>query len=171
MIGLLGEPGLGKSYIFQAIGKALGVGYHPISLNGKQHASIVYGTNIENPGAEPGEIIKAISRTESRACLILFDEIEKAGKEAKQSLGNPTDRTVNKTFKDDFFDFPTPANQIIYFCALNYPEELPDFINDRFRMIEVSPPSYQQRLEILRTNLASKFRNLQGAFQKIYGRD
>src|SRR3954447_9659291 len=98
MIGLLGDPGLGKSYISQAIGKALGVGFHMVSLNGKKDASIVYGTNMENPGAEIGEIVKAISRTESCGCLIFFDEIEKAGKEAKDSLGNPTDRTVNKTF-------------------------------------------------------------------------
>ena len=170
MLGLLGDPGLGKSYISQTIGKALGVGYHMVSLNGKKDSSVVYGTNIENPGAEIGEILKGISRNQSQFTLIFFDEIEKAGKEAKDSLGNPTDRTVNKVFRDNFYDFPTSLDNIIYFCALNYIEELPDFIGDRFRMIEVQPPTYQQRLDILRVNLEGKIKSLDQAFRKIYNK-
>jgi len=171
MIGLLGDPGLGKTYISQTIGKALGVGFHQIKMNGKKDSSIIYGTNIENPGAEIGEILKGISRNQSRFALIFFDEIEKAGKEAKDSLGDPTDRTSNKTFRDNLYDFLTPLNRIIYFCALNYPEELPDFIRDRFRMIEITPPSYQARLDILRTNLEAKIKSLDNAFQKIYSKN
>ncbi|CAG8804751.1 1114_t:CDS:2, partial [Racocetra persica] len=149
MICLLGPPGLGKSYISQSLAKALNRGFHIISMNGKQSASIVYGTDISNPGAEAGEIVKAISKREDRACVIFFDELEKAGKDAKRAVGNPTDRTVNKDFKDDFFDFPTPLNEIIYLLAINYPEDLPDFVRDRFRVIEVPPLPYEQRLEFL----------------------
>ena len=170
MIGLLGDPGLGKTYISQTIGKALGVGFHQIKMNGKKDSSIVYGTNIENPGAEIGEILKGVSRNQSQSTLMFFDEVEKAGKEAKDSLGDPTDRTSNKTFRDNLYDFPTPLSNIIYFCALNYPEELPDFIRDRFRMVEVLPPSYQARLAILRVNLQAKLKSLDNAFQKIYNR-
>ena len=139
MLALSGPPGLGKSYICQALAKALGRGFHMISMNGKKEPGIVYGTDISNPGAEPGEIVKGISRKEDRACVIFFDELEKAGKDAKRAVGNPTDRTVNKTFKDDFFDFPTPLNQVIFMVAINYPEDLPDFIRDRFRVIDVLP--------------------------------
>lgn len=73
MIGLLGDPGLGKTYISQTIGKALGVGFHQVKMNGKKDSSIVYGTNIENPGAEIGEILKGISRNQSQSTLIFFD--------------------------------------------------------------------------------------------------
>ncbi|CAG8611832.1 7369_t:CDS:2, partial [Ambispora leptoticha] len=54
------------------------------------------------------------------------------------------------------YDFITPCNNLMFFCALNYPEELPDFIRDRFTMIEIEPPSYQQRIEILREELLKK---------------
>lgn len=171
MIGLLGDPGLGKTYIAQAIAKALGVGFHRVAMNGKKDSSIVYGTNIENPGAEIGEILKGISRNQNQFTEIFFDEIEKAGKEAKDSLGDPTDRTANKIFKDAFYDFPVDLSNIIYFCALNYPEELPDFIRDRFTMIEVTPPSYEARLEILRTLLIAEFKDLDNAFADIYGKN
>src|SRR5436305_14122292 len=106
-------------------------------MNGKADKSIVYGTGIENPGGEPGEVVKAISRREDSACVILFDELEKAKKDAKRALGNPTDRTQNKLFKDDFFDFPTPCDNIIFIGTVNYPDDLPDFAEDRFRVIQV----------------------------------
>jgi hypothetical protein len=170
MIALSGPPGLGKSYISQCLAKALNRGFHIISMNGKQSASIVYGTDISNPGAEPGEIVKAISKREDRACVVFFDELEKAGKDAKRAVGNPTDRTVNKDFKDDFFDFPTPLNEIIYLVAINYPEDLPDFIRDRFRVIDVLPLPYSERLEVVRLVLRGKFKPLDNAFRKIYGK-
>ena len=102
MFFLLGEPGLGKSYISQALARALGRQFHVVLMNGKNDKSIVFGTDIANPGSEPGEIVKAISRREDPACVILFDELEKAGKDAKRAVGNPTDRTLAKVFKDDF---------------------------------------------------------------------
>ncbi|CAG8472874.1 2992_t:CDS:2 [Ambispora gerdemannii] len=153
MIGLLGDPGLGKTYICQAIGKALGTGYYRISLNGKNSSSIIYGSSIENPGAEMGGIVKAISENKSQFAVFFIDEIEKAGKEAKDAIGEPTDRTGNSEFKDALYDFITPCNNLLFFCALNYAEELPDFIRDRFTMIEIKPPSYKQRIEILRAIL------------------
>ena len=139
-------------------------------MNGKQSASIVYGTDISNPGAEAGEIVKAISKREDRACLILFDELEKAGKDAKRAIANPTDRTINQDFKDDFFDFPTPCNECIFLVAINHPEDLPDFVGDRFRVIDVQPLPYEERLQVLRLLLRSKLKSLDGAFQKIYGK-
>jgi len=87
MIMLLGEPGLGKTYISQALAKALGRGFHMVGMNGKLNASLITGTNIENPGAEPGEILKAISRREDRSCVVVFDEIEKAGEYEKEASG------------------------------------------------------------------------------------
>ena len=168
MIGLLGDPGLGKTYICQAIGKALGTGYYRISLNGKNSSSIIYGSSIENPGAEMGGIVKAISENKSQFTVTFFDEIEKAGKEAKDAIGEPTDRTGNAEFKDALYDFITPCNNLLFFCALNYAEELPDFIRDRFTMIEVEPPSYQQRIEILQALLMSSIKKFEEPFQGIY---
>ena len=168
MIGLLGDPGLGKTYICQAIGKALGNGYYRISLNGKNSSSIIYGNSMDNPGAEMGGIVKAMAENKSQFTVVFFDEIEKAGKEAKDAIGEPTDRTGNKEFKDAFYDFITPCNNLMFFCALNYAEELPDFIRDRFTMIEVKPPSYPQRIEILRALLAGSLKKFDEPFQGIW---
>jgi ATP-dependent Lon protease len=167
MIGLTGDPGLGKTYICESLGDALGNGYSKISLNGKNSPGIIYGTSIDNPGAEMGGVVKAISENKSQFALVLFDEIEKSGKEAKDAIGEPTDRTSNKRFKDSLFDFPTPCNNLMFFCALNYAEELPDFISDRFTMTEVKPSSYKQRIDILRSLLAGSLKKFDEPFRGI----
>src|ERR1043165_5672448 len=170
MIALLGSPGLGKTYISQGIAKALGRRFSMIGMNGKKEASFVFGTDIANPGADPGEIVKAIAKKEDAAGVILFDELEKAGKDAKRAVGNPTDRTVNKIFKDDFFDFPTPCDNLTFIGTGNYPEDLPDFAEDRFRVILVNPLGYRQRIEVLRNILRGKLKSFDNAFRRIYSK-
>ncbi|CAH1759624.1 2908_t:CDS:2 [Entrophospora sp. SA101] len=172
MIMLLGEPGLGKTYISMAIARALGRGFHMVGMNGKLNASLITGTNIENPGAEPGEVLKAISRREDRACVICFDEIEKAARECKEAAGIPTDITGNKDFTDTFLDFPTPTNECIFIATVNRPEDVPNFVADRFAIkVEVLPLPYGERLEVVRVVLAGELKKLNNAFQRIYHQD
>jgi ATP-dependent Clp protease ATP-binding subunit ClpA len=49
----------------------------------------------------------------SRALIVLLDEFEKCDKQVQQVLGNLTDKSLNKKFKDVFFDFPMPINEIV----------------------------------------------------------
>ena len=171
MIMLLGEPGLGKTYISQAIAKALGRGFHMVGMNGKLNASLITGTNIENPGAEPGEVLKAISRREDRGVVVVFDEIEKAARECKEACGIPTDITTNFNYQDTFLDFPSPTNECIFVATVNRTEDVPNFVADRFSVrVEVLPLSYQQRLEVVRVVLQSELKKLEPAFRAIYGK-
>jgi ATP-dependent Lon protease len=171
MIMLLGEPGLGKTYISQAIAKALGRGFHMVGMNGKLNASLITGTNIENPGAEPGEVLKAISRREDRGVVIVFDEIEKAARECKEACGIPTDITTNFNYQDTFLDFPTPTNECIFISTVNRAEDVPNFVADRFSIkVEVLPLGLEQRLEVVRVVLQSELKKLAPAFTQIYGK-
>ncbi|CAH1765285.1 1245_t:CDS:2 [Entrophospora sp. SA101] len=141
-------------------------------MNGKLNASLITGTNIENPGAEPGEVLKAISRREDRACVICFDEIEKAARECKEAAGIPTDITGNKNFTDTFLDFPTPTNECIFIATVNRPEDVPNFVADRFAIkVEVLPLPYGERLEVVKVVLAGELKKLNNAFQRIYHQD
>jgi len=60
-----------------------------------------------------GEILKAMVKHKDRAPIILLDEFEKSDKGVQQVLGNLTDKTLNRKFKDVFFDFPVPINEVI----------------------------------------------------------
>ncbi|CAI2192933.1 11761_t:CDS:2, partial [Funneliformis geosporum] len=172
MIMLLGEPGLGKTYISMAIAKALGRGFHMVGMNGKLNASLILGTNIENPGAEPGEVLKAISRREDRGVVICFDEIEKAARECKEAAGIPTDITGNKGFTDTFLDFPTPANECVFIATVNRSQDVPTFVADRFAIrVEVLPLGYEERLEVVRIVLRGELKELDNAFRRIYSKN
>jgi len=168
MIALLGSPGLGKTYISQKIAEVLGRGFGIIALNGRNSSDIIFGSNISNPGSDPGEIVKALSRSKDQTSVMLLDEIDKAGLETKQAIGNPTDRTQNYMFKDDFYDFPTPLDQVIFLAALNYPEQLPDFVADRFDIkITVKPYAYSERIEIAQQLLKIGLKDLEFLIQEV----
>src|SRR3954470_18694016 len=83
-----------------------------------------------------------------RAPIILLDEFEKCDKSVQKVLGNLTDKTLNKKFKDVFFDYPIPINQLIFFCTANYPEDIEGFLLSRLTPVKIQPATYYERLEI-----------------------
>src|SRR5438067_5354945 len=93
----------------------------------------------------------------TRAPIILLDEFEKSDKGVQQVLGNLTDKTLNKKFKDVFFDFPVPINEVIWFCTANYPDQIEPFIMSRLTPVPIAPLSYQQRIKIAQDLVAYNF--------------
>src|SRR4051794_22747870 len=92
-----------------------------------------------------------------RAPIILLDEFEKSDKQVQQVLGNLTDKTLNKNFKDIFFDFPVPINEVIFFCTANYPEQIEPFIMSRLTPVPIAPLSYAERVQIAKDLVAYNF--------------
>jgi DNA replication protein DnaC len=154
---LLGKPGVGKSYISTVLAEALNRPIEVISMNGKKETSIFFGVPQEWAGAGVGEILKAMVKHKDRAPIILLDEFEKSDKGVQQVLGNLTDKTLNKKFKDVFFDYPVPINEVIWFCTANYPEQIEPFIMSRLTPIPIAPLSYNQRLKIAQDLIAYNF--------------
>ena len=148
MFLLLGPPGVGKSFIVKWLLKLLIWPIESISMNGKKETSVFFGVPQEWAGAGVGEILKVMVKHKSRTVIFLFDEFEKCDKQVQQVLGNLTDKTLNKKFKDVFFDFPIPINQIIFFCTANYPEQVEPFILSRLTPVKIQPSTYHERLVI-----------------------
>ncbi|CAG8826123.1 12221_t:CDS:1, partial [Racocetra persica] len=65
-----------------------------------------------------------------------------------QVLGNLTDETLNKKFKDVFFDFPVPINEVIFFCTANYPEDIEPFLLSRLTRVKIEPLTFAERIEV-----------------------
>jgi ATP-dependent Lon protease len=55
---------------------------------------------------------------------------------------------VNKKFKDVFFDYAIPINQLIFFCTANNPEDIELFLLSRLTPVKIQPPTYAERIEI-----------------------
>src|SRR6266516_2107472 len=99
-------------------------------------------------GQEWGEILKTMIKYKPRAPIILLDEFEKCDKSVQQVLGNLTDETLNKKFKDVFFDFPIPINEVIFFCTANYPEDIEPFLLSRLTRVKIKPLTFAERIEV-----------------------
>ncbi|RIA83257.1 hypothetical protein C1645_743191 [Glomus cerebriforme] len=93
-----------------------------------------------------------------RAPIILLDEFEKCDKSVQQVLGNLTDKTLNKKFKDVFFDLPVPINEVIFFCTANYPEQIEPFIMSRLSPVQIQPLSFNERMLIMEDLINYNFR-------------
>lgn len=164
---LLGPPGIGKSYICQELAKAMKRGFHSIDMNGKQNGSLIFGANMENPGADIGEVIKAIGiKTQDPYCLIAFDEYEKSHGAAKSAVGDVTDMTKNQFFKDELVDFPYNLENITFFATGNYPWQVEGFIFSRFTKVEIEILTWEERIEILR-RLLFGYREMKGKIQGL----
>jgi ATP-dependent Lon protease len=145
---LLGPPGVGKSFISEMLAEAMGLDIEVISMNGKKETSIFFGVPQEWAGAGVGEILKTMIKYKTRAPIILLDEFEKCDKAVQQVLGNLTDETLNKKFKDVFFDFPIPINEVIFFCTANYPEDIEPFLLSRLTRVKIEPLTFAERIEV-----------------------
>lgn len=159
MFLLLGPPGVGKSYISTIIAESIDWDIEIISMNGKKDPSVFFGVPQEWAGAGCGEILKAMIKHKSRALIVLLDEFEKCDKQVQQVLGNLTDKSLNKKFKDVFFDFPVPINEIIWFCTANYAKQIEPFIYSRLTPIHIKPLSYAERLEIAQDLINYNFKS------------
>lgn len=158
MFLLLGPPGVGKTFMATMIARASDRPIEEISLNGKKEPSVFFGIPQEYSGAGVGEILKTISRYKTTSPVIVFDEIDKCDRQVQRVLGNITDKTLNKKFKDVFFDYSLPINELIIFCTANSPQEIEPFLYSRLTPIQVQPPTFAQRLEIIDDFISLEFK-------------
>ncbi|CAG8465663.1 22861_t:CDS:10 [Gigaspora margarita] len=158
MFLLLGPPGVGKTFIVEMLAQAMDRPSETISMNGKKETSVFFGVPQEYAGAGTGEIIKNMCQSKDRAMVFLFDEFEKCDKLVQKVLGNITDAMVNKKFKDVFFDYPVPINNLIIFCTANYPEDIEPFLLSRLTPVQVKPLNFAERIKAAKGMLAYNFK-------------
>ena len=87
-----------------------------------------------------------------------MDKFEKCDKQVQRVLGNITDKTMNKKFKDVFYDFSIPINEIIFFCTANYAQQIEPFIFSRLTPINIVPPTYHERIETAQDLITFNFK-------------
>src|SRR4051812_17949754 len=61
-----------------------------------------------------------------------------------------TDRKLNYTFLDKYFNFNLDISEAIILLTANYLEKVPQFVKDRCKPVNIELLSYQQRKDILK---------------------
>ncbi len=149
----VGLQGVGKTTLARSISEALGRKFVRIAMGGIGSTLELRGRSKAYPEAEPGQIIKALMKTQVRNPVILLDEIDKASGEKgllsdiMAILLEILDPEQNHEFRDHYLDFPVDLSEVLFICSANNTGTISTALMDRMEVIKM--PSYTDEEKIM----------------------
>jgi len=157
---LVGIQGIGKTSIAKSISKALGRKFVRISLGGLAGVSEIRGRSRSEIDAEPGQIIKALTRSEVMNPMILLDEVDKISEsnraDVMASLLEVLDPEQNSTFIDNFIDYSVDLSKVIFIATANNLGGISAALLDRLEVVRMISYNDDEKMHIARDFLLPK---------------
>ncbi len=140
----VGLAGTGKTTFAKSIAETLGRQFVRIPFGGLSSANDLRGQPKVTPDAEPGTIIRALRRVQSKNPVILLDELDRVTPEARSSVMGALleilDPGQNATFTDYYLDYPFDLSEVLFVATANNTNNVATAVLDRLEVIQM--PSY-----------------------------
>ena len=153
-ISLCGPPGVGKTLIAKALGKAMGLPVRCISLCGMEDGATLLGHSFTYTNAQPGTLVREMCEVGQPRCIIFLDEVDKTSKkhyinEIQNILIQLTDPNMNNVIADKFFqDVTFDFSKVLFILTYNNRNDVDNVLLNRLHEIEVKSYTIKDKLKI-----------------------
>jgi len=149
---LLGDPGIGKTFLATELHKALDVPMEKLSAGGAQGGFQLTGSHPSWQSAKPGSLFALLAKGGSATPVVVIDEVDKIRDSSHPVLPVLLDLlepSTAKSFKDEFFEMEFDASRIIFVLTANSLDGVPTPLLSRVEVFDVPRPEAAQRLRII----------------------
>lgn len=148
----VGLAGTGKTTIARSIAETLGRQFARVPFGGLSSALDLRGVSKVQPEAEPGQIIKALRRVNTRNPVILLDELDRVVDSSRGAIMGVLlellDPKQNSNFVDHYVDFPFDLSQVIFVATANNTQSISTAVMDRLEVIQMPSYTDEQKIQI-----------------------
>lgn len=151
-LAFVGLVGSGKTSLAYSIAEALGRPIIRIPFGGLGSALQLRGESRVKAEAEPGLIMRALKRANTKNPVILLDELDRVTEEARADimgvLVELLDPEQNGAFLDHYVSFPFDLSQVLFIATANNTGNIATAVLDRLELIEMPFYTDEQKIAI-----------------------
>ena len=166
IICFVGLVGTGKTTMAYSIAEAMGRQFVRIPFGGMGSPLDLRGQSRAQHDAEPGLVIKALRRAQTKNPVILLDEIDRVATEGLSSvmgvLVELLDPEQNMAFRDHFIDYPFDLSEVMFIATCNNTSNISVAVMDRLEPIRMPSYSDEEKITIVKNYILPRLLNESG---------
>ncbi len=161
ILALVGEPGIGKTYLMMKLSKILKLPMEKLSMGGIYDSEFLTGTRPLYVGSEPGSIAKSLIKMKCINGILFMDEFDKISNNNRSTsdifntLLPILDYSQNLNWDGDQYFSPLKLNlsNIWFVLSMNNENEIPDVLRDRLDIVKINGYTILEKINIAKMHI------------------